>query len=238
LIFVFRSVDGVKFELLNDQPVVLTPYYIDSTLPADNRIDNVYYRLLLIHEGQEYDSNIIGFFDKLTRYEYGMVHAMIQRKFLHMRTGNGLEVLFYVPLTTGTPCDYYDPETQQVTGVDCPDKYAGNPEMDCFGQKFRGGYTKPVNTWMKVLDSGPIMIIDSEAGLGQVDEYTVQAHMLAFPRPKKDDLIIHPPTDNRYAVGEVVKPYMFKGIVPIAYDVKLHLLRRDDPRYRVPIPKP
>lgn len=235
MVFVFRSTDGVRFDLLNEQPLIRAAYYIDETMPADNRIDMIYYRLLLVHTTGEYDSPIIGFFDKINRYEYGLVHSIIQKEFLKMRSGQGLEILYYCPLTAGTPCEFVDIESQQVTGAECEDG-SGDPTQDCYGQKFKGGFAAPVKTWMKIQESGPIVIIDSEVGLGQVDEYTAQARMLAFPRPKRDDLIIHVPTDNRYAIGEVVKPYMFKGIVPVAYEVKLHLLRRDDPRYRVPVP--
>ena len=53
---------------------------------------------------------------------------------------------------------------------------------------------------------------------------------------RRDDLLVHPETDNRYAVGDAVQDYYFAGRVPIAYEVQLDLLNRRDPRYRLPVP--
>ena len=82
---------------------------------------------------------------------------------------------------------------------------------------------------------GPILITDYKEGTGSVDDRQVKARVLAFPLLKREDLIVHPATDNRYGVNDL-EVFYFKGLVPIAINVNMELLSRDDARYRLPVP--
>lgn len=227
---VFRSVHNgaPPWELITED-YILTTQFIDEAFVVDNRMQQVHYRLSAIDsDGNEYDSPIVGMFDRLTRSEYGAIHKIMLQEYKRMRSGNGLRVFHYSPLLEGEPNEAYDPETGQQLIATCPDDGS-------YGLPFKGGYGPPVQTWVELMKVGPEINSDKPDGKGAITQYNLQARMLAFPKPMLNHLIIHPTTDNRYAVGEQVQPYLFKGLVPIAYDVTLQLLSRNDPRYKVPV---
>ena len=147
-----------------------------------------------------------------------------------MKSRNGLQILHYLPLLEGEKNPAYDDLTGQQLIADCP-------EDDSYGLPYKGGYGPPVRTWLELYQIGPEKYSDKTDGKGADTTYDVRARMLAFPKPMTNHLVIHPPTDNRYVVGEIVQPYLFKGLFPVAYDVTLKLLRRNDPRYRVVVPQ-
>ena len=203
----------------------------DDAFVIDNRMQQVHYRLVAVDpEGNQYNSAVVGMYDKLTRGEYGAVHKMLKLEYTRMRAGNGLRVLHFQPLADGTPNPNFDPETGQTLIATCPDD--GN-----YGLPYEGGFGPAVQTWIELMQVGPEVNMDKPDGKGADTTYDVRAKMLAFPKPMTNHLIVHPATDNRYAVGEQVQPYLFKGLVPIAYDVSLRLLRREDPRYKLPVPQ-
>lgn len=214
--------------LLNEAPSV-TRMYEDTVLELT---DNIYYRVLMVHEGQEYDSPVVSAFDKLSRAQYGGVSKIMGMEYARMSTGNGIQVLHYIPLANGELDETVDPLTEQKYGIACPDA------DDNFGTKFKGGYTPPVYTWMEITSYGKDEVKESDNGLDTDDSLIHKARLLAFPTPKPGDLIIHPTTDNRYAVNSPVQGNLFRGVYPVSYDVDIQLLRRTDARYRIEIPNP
>jgi len=233
--FIFKSPDGSGgWELVNSTPVSGTSYEV-----ADFVIQNLstipHFRILLEFEGNSYDSPTVGIFDDMTRREYAAMTQIMRREYLGVSRGNGMRVLHYTPKTKGELCDSSDPDTGQIVGTDCPPV---DPEEECFGQRYKGGFRTPYYTWCRLDETGPTITMDYKEGLGAVDEFMSRARFLAFPHPRKNDLIVNPRTDDRYAVSPIVKPYKFRGLFPIAYDVQLELLPRSDVRYRVPIPDP
>jgi len=229
---VFRSPDGAgDWSLMNEVPITADDFYVDYKFTITNRHMVPHYRLLLIDsEGVEHDSPIRGILDELSRSEYGVLSKIMKMEYLRMGRGNGIQVLHYKVKTRGALSGLYDPETgAQIGDTSCESEPS-------FGQKFEGGYRRPYLTWCEFKDVGPTLVLDKEKGLGAVDQHHVTARFMAFPRLAPGDLIVHPPTDNRYAVGVEVKPYMFKGLMPVAWDAKIQLLQRNDPRYRVPLP--
>ena len=239
-IYVYRSPNGVSdWTLLNEDPVRGLNHFEDAVFVVENRIQLTHYRLVLELNGQEYLSPVIGMLGKLTRNDYAGARLMMSLELQRMRKGNGIQMLLFIPLTTGVPGPgVEDPRTNQQFNVATP-----SPDADCYGQRFVGGFAKPVSTWVELMDIGVLDIKEDARDNDNEDEQTLAARVLAFPRPRRDYMLVHVETDNRYVIGGaegqdsgIVKPYYFKGVVPIAYDVKMQLLMRSDPRYRVPIP--
>lgn len=215
------------------------PWTLLNTVPAkagmyedtDLKLtDNPYYRVLMIKAGQEYDSPVVSAFDKLSKLQYGGVSKMMGLEYKRMSSGNGLQILHYIPLADGELDESVDPLTGQQYGIACPET------DDNFGTKFKGGYGPPMYTWMEITKYGEDEIKEGDNNLDVDDSLKHKARLLAFPVPKPGDLIIHPPTDNRYAVMSPVQGNLFRGVCPISYDVEIQLLRRTDARYRIQVP--
>lgn len=232
--YVYRSKNNGRppWELINEEPATMGMLE-DDNFVVENRLQQVYYRIYMKKDTEEYDSVIFSYFDKLSRRQYGGINKMMRLELKRMSTGNGIQVLHYIPLNKGEPNPNFDEETGQLLGPDCPEDA---PEDDSYGQRYIGGYNSPLYTWLELPVRGADLLSDLDNGMGMDDTHIAQARMLAFPKPQRGHLIIHPSTDNRYVVGEHVKGHYFRGVVPVAYDTRLHLLRRGDPRYRVPVP--
>lgn len=231
--FVYKSKDGTpgSWELLNEAPVRGAMSYEDDLMIAGQKLVSFYYRVLAEFDGKEYDSPIVGTFEKLPVDEYKGAHRLIQLEYMRMSTGrNGVQVLHYKPKTLGTPCPSMDPDTKQLFENNDPNQ---DPALDCYGQRFIGGYNPPVQTWMEFQNVGPMTASDSDNLPAEARD--VKVRMLAFPEPGPEDLIIHPATDNRYLVDNITQGFYFRGLTAIAYETSLKLLHRKDPRYRVPV---
>jgi len=117
--FIYRSNTGVApWVLLNPEGTV-GDEYIDTTLKPDNRTDITHYRILLEHTDGEFDSPVVGIYDKLTRREYAGARRIQTLEFKRMQVSDGLPMFLYKPLRRGTPCPHADAETGQLTAEDC-----------------------------------------------------------------------------------------------------------------------
>jgi hypothetical protein len=232
-VYVYRSPDGVAgWKLLNEHnPVIDHNEYEDTTFVVNNISKVAHYRLLLKIDGNYYDSQIVGLFETLRPKQYAEVRKIMNLEYHRMRNiNNGVKVLLYKPKVSGIPCPSLDKDSDQLF-MQCPD-----PEKDCYGTKFIGGYSRPMETWMEFMNIGPNIIHHREDGLRQYDVGTIEARALAYPAPHQNDLIVHVPTDNRYFIDMAVKPFSYRGLIPTAYGVRLKLAERNHPCYRVPIP--
>jgi hypothetical protein len=229
--YVFKSYNkGVApWKLVNEEPVYANLLQ-DKNLFVDG---DPYYRVLMVWQGQEFDSPVVGTFDKLSKAQYGGVSRMMQLEYLRMSTGNGIQVLHYIPLIDGEYVDTVDPQTQQMYGIPCRDDDTEN-----LGEMFKGGFASPVYTWIEIARFGDDERYEDDAGLGVSNKLIHAGRLLAFPRPKPNHLIVHPPTDNRYVVTSKIAGNFFRGVFPISYDVGLQLLRKTDPRYKIKLPSP
>jgi hypothetical protein len=215
------------------------PWILCNEVPAKNGMyeDNdlyvsfdPYYRVLLVQGKEEYDSPIIGTFDKLSKAQYGALSKIMKLEHLRMSSGNGIQILHYIPLIAGEFNPNVDPLTQQQYGVPCPE------DTENFGGKYVGNYGPPIYTWMEITKYGDDTREESSNGLDANIHMEHLARMLAFPKPEPGHLIIHPETDNRYAVASPVQGDFFRGVFPTSYNLKIQLLRKTDPRYRLEIP--
>lgn len=230
---VFRSPDGAGgWEICNTAPInALT--YIDTNFRFQSRTRVPHYRVLaVLPDTSTVESPAIGLFDTLRKSEYGFVAAAMKREYLHARLG-GFSVFHYQAKTKGTLAGNTDPDTGQAVEI-CPDTI--DPAEDSFGREYEGGFRDPFYTVILPQVVGPIVRVDKKDGIGVLDQNKLYVRMMAFPRPQTRDLIVHAPTDDRWLVTDVVKPFSFRGIYPVAYDVQLELLERDAPEYRVPLP--
>lgn len=230
-VFVLRSVSNgaPPWKGLSQSPAVGQSFEDDAFI-VENRTQQVFYRLVGVDsEGKQHFSPVVGLYDKLTKREYGAVHKIISSEYRRMRGGNGLPMLHYVPLAEGEPNPAYDPETGQAFIATCPNDGS-------YGLPYIGGYGPPLQTWVELMQLAPEPYAESPAGMGADTTQAIRARMLAYPKPVPGHLLVHTVTDNRYAVSDNTQPYLFKGLVPVAYDVELRLLNRNDPRYGVPVP--
>ena len=234
VVYVFRSTDGVgSWKLITEEPVLGSGMALDADFTLNDLAHIPYYRAVAVIAGKEYDSPIISAFESLTRSQFAAVRRIMQLEVLRMRPpqGNGLTVWHYVPLTSGDPNPAYDHVTWQQRGVECPD--AADPS---YGLPFKGGYAPPCMSFIEV-GQRRTTEQDRPDGTGTAQSVElITARMLAFPSPARGHLLVHPANDDRWVVESVVEPYMFRGIAVIAHQVSLHLLRRSDPRYQLPVP--
>jgi len=163
----------------------------------------------------------------VTKREYGIVRGIIHREFTEMRVTNGYPVWHCIPRDHGERSETYDEATGDV------DKECG--EGESYGMPFKGGYYPPVLTWMRVMDVAQGVTHDS-GSLSPVDTDKLKVRMMAFPRPRLGHMIVDPATDRRYLVGETVRPYMLRGVIPIAFETTLDFLNQRDARYRFETP--
>jgi hypothetical protein len=228
--FIFKSYNkGVAPWTLANELAVKGNIFQDDNLFVDG---DPYYRILMLWQGQEFDSPIVGTFDKLSKLQYGGLSKMMQLEYRRMSSGNGIQVLHYIPLIDGNLVAGVDEDTLQISAIPCPDD-EGN-----VGELYDGGYGNPMYTWIEIAQFGPDERTEVDNGAGNSAKLVHQGRMLAFPRPKVNHLIVHPPTDNRYVVTSKVNGNFFRGVFPISYDVGLQLLNKSDPRYKIPVPSP
>jgi hypothetical protein len=236
LVYVAFSYEGVKGSWVPRNPN--TPVassigmYADPDLVMNAGTLDGFYRLMLItNSGTEYLSEPIQILGDLTPAEYGQVRAMIHQEYTQMRVTNGWPIWHCIPRTHGEPAASADPDTGETPGIECE----ADPSEMGFGLPFKGGYYPPVLTWMRVLkhEEG-LQDDDEEFSPSEIDKTAVR--MMAFPRPRRNHLIVDPTTDRRYLVTDEVKPYRHRGVISIAYECTLEFLQQHDPRYKFPVP--
>jgi hypothetical protein len=231
-VHVYRSDDNgfTWTRLTQDGPVTDRDFYIDTALPKQPGDVTHLYRLVLMWTapGPDYrDTEPVSSYGRLRRHEYGVVRGMIRREFIRMRR-NGVPAWHTTPLQSGEPCGGYDEETRQFTEPPCEDD-------DCYGQPYKGGFASPMLTWVEFKRT-PVIHQTEYTETGRMDARSGNARMFAWPRPRTGDLVVVAATDERYAVGPRVQGFLFKALVPVAWDVDLVLLDRKDPRQRFKVP--
>lgn len=242
-VYIFRSLNGSSgWELLNPEaPVPMaTGSFADTTLKSEfDRI--VYYRGLLDPDGGAPSTWLAGPpvapFEHLHPRQRRGANLVMRREYRRMSglKTDGMRAFHLIPLDDGDSVPYYDGETGQLLGIDCPD--AGT-DGDGFGQPFVGGYHPPLATWVRVIEAG--MINEKKEGpeaMRADKESDMRFRFLAHPRPRENHLIVLPSSDRRYAIDDPVTPYYFPGTtIPVAWEALGKLLDPSDPRCRIEMP--
>lgn len=237
--FVYKSASGVRpWILLNpNDPVRNHTAYEDDGFSEQSVLVNTYYRLALRVGDVIYDSPIISTFDKLSRLQYQYVRKSMIAELRTMMGGlkpnkgrapNALRMWHFIPLEFGVQSKEIDAQSSQRTAV----IHGGEGG---YGQLFKGGYSKPSWTYVRMKKITQKRT-DRADGLGVDEDSKASARMLGFPVPQRGHVLVHPATDNRWAVEEDVTPYLMFGVAPVAFDVSLSLISRGDERYDIPVP--
>lgn len=233
-VYVYRSPTGIPvsndWEMLNENsPVEGVTVFHDGTFYDKHDFRKWYYRLLWVKNSQEYDSPIIGMFSEgLNKTEYGMLYTMRRREYLRMRKGNGVRAFHCVPTTTGKKAPTYDP----IMGKNLVHCAEGDALSSNFDQAFRTCF----QTWIEVTKIGSQNLEQQSDGSGFKEKQQFELRLLAFPQPEVGHIIILPKSDQRFIVDGSVQPYMFKGYLPVAWDVQVSLLSKSDPRHKLVVP--
>lgn len=230
--YVYRSATGVDksddWEILNeDTPVQNASFYTDTTFYDKHDFRKWYYRILCVKGANEYDSPIIGmYFEALNKTEYGLLYTMRRREYLRMRQGNGVRVFHCIPTTYGDKAPAYDPVTEKnMAACSINSKYE-DPFKTCF------------QTWSEVANAGPQVLDQLPDGGGFNESQKFSLRLLAFPEPEVGHIIVFPDSDRRFILDGNIQPYLFKGFLPVAYDVEASFLSKSDPRYAFEMPTP
>jgi hypothetical protein len=229
-VYVYRSPTGVEkssdWILLNpDNPVTGITFFEDT----DFVNFSFFYRLLLEHGDQEYDSAIIGTFsEQLTRNQYGLLYQLRHSEYLRMRY-NGVPVLHCIPPTEGDLSSAFDPYTGSLAGTYCVDP-------DAFGTWFANGFKTIVQTRCEIVGIAPINRIESENGASKKDSTQMQFRLLGFPKPGIGHMLVLPYTDRRFVISGNIQSYELRGFLPVAYDVVVDELPFNDPRMKLQLP--
>jgi hypothetical protein len=107
---------------------------------------------------------------------------------------------------------------------------------DRFGQLYKGGYDKPIYTYMLGLKQRQDITIAVQTGEGEVDKYAYAIRMLASPRIAHDDIIVDTTSDTRYAV-KTVDRHQFKGVHDAVQMIMAVALDRSSVVYNLKIPE-
>lgn len=235
-VYLAFSIDGVKGSWVQVEGAVAASSVgqIDDpglTMTAGHQIG--YYRLLLRNVAGDFKSNGVPIFGDLTSREYAIARGIIRREFTQMRATNGYPVWHCIPRDFGEPAGNVDPDIGVRAGIECG---VTDPEEAAYGLPFKGGFFPPILTWMQPFSLDRFTIRDAQ------DETTPEvtddtgARLLAFPRPIRGHMIVDPSTDRRYLVKDEIKPFFFRGIIPVAYEVALEFLPQGNARYKFPMP--
>lgn len=236
VVYVAFSPTGAKpWQLLNGEAPVASGdgAYLDTDLHMNSGAALGFYRLMLTNVAGDHFSEPVGIFGDLSPREYGMVRAIMHREFLEMRATNGYPVWHCIPKTSGQPATNYDPDTGETVGLECPGTLEENAS---YGLPFLGGFNPPILTWVRAMAIDRGTLKDTESEMSPRETATTAIRMLAFPRPSRGHMIVDPATDRRYLIGDEIKPFLLRGVMPIAYEASMEFLSQGDPRYRFPVP--
>lgn len=233
-VYVYRSPTGLEtsddWELLNENdPVSGDTFFVDDAFYDQHVIRKWHYRLLGEVGNTSYDSPIIGmFFEGLNKTEYGTLYTMRRREYLRMRSGNGVKVFHCIPATNGAKAATYDPYLGKNL-IQCGDD-------DALGSNFSQAYRAVFQTWAELENISPYKLdqLPDGGGFQEVQKFNIR--LLAFPQPEPGHVIVLPASDSRYIIDGSIKPFLFKGFLPVAWEAEASWLAKSDPRYKLDIP--
>lgn len=242
-VYFYRSIEGTgTWELLNpNAPANGTQgNFIDGDLDPGGMHTRVFYRGLVDPAGGGPETWLKGppvtALDFVHPRQLRSIHAIVNREFRAMAgpKGDGVPVFHLIPRTDGNPVSWYDPETGQLQGMDCPDSAE---DTRGYGQIYQGGFYAPFQTWVTILAAGPHLKRSNPDMTKDEEKADVRLRFLAFPRPDRGHMIVLPGSDMRYLVGDAVEPFFFPGTtVPIAWEAGAQRMEKDDPRHSLVMP--
>jgi len=234
-VYVYYSDSGVKgsWELRTPTPITGLMFFLDDKFVIRSLSITGYYRLLLVApDGTKYPSKRLPIADYTTREEYGTANKIIQNEWKVARAAGGIPMFHCVAKTSGPYADNIDPSTGVEIGAECPDD-----DDPSYGQLYKGGYYPPFLTWVRLLRVDIDNTKDNNIRLGSTSIGEATMRLLSFPRPAPGHMFVDPRTDNRWVIKQDgIRPFLIRGFLPVAYEVDVLLLQRNDPRYKFEMP--
>lgn len=223
---------GASFDLLNvdKQPLYDVEEFLDPDIPTDTKLTDLYYRLTFESDAGEFtDGPPVAALGDMNTKQLSAAARIIAAEYERLSRGEGIRMLHFCPKTSGELNPFYSPDTMTIRGQECK-----SAQEQSFGMRFLGGYAAPMPTWVYM---GGQKLEEQQApdSSAITERRIVPVRMLCYPRPRLNHLLINPITDERWGVSGEVVPYLFRGVVAIAYETTLHLLDRRDTRYRLDV---
>jgi hypothetical protein len=219
LVYRAEQPDGDYLLLNADAEPLMGSSFTDTTLPLGSLITRVTYRLDVINaDGDITEGGEYGLFEHLTPKDF-----IIARRMMYAE-GRRLMKCGTDALLLNIWRDGYRREYDPITNVYVGDKSAATPR---FGD--------PLATKLQLLVRSQVQKTNDD-GSGTREEVTIQGRLPGYPHPSYGSMIVLPHSDDRYVIGEEVKPFEWKGIVPVGYEVTLSRISRNDQRYQIQVP--
>lgn len=220
-----KSPDGLTdWEEIGDVAQTETSFE-DTNLLQAGYIHENYYRLQVHDLESAFEpTSPVGTFGTLSRRDFAFAKAMMDKEYKILKSFNPVQ---WRRLKVWAPTcpDCTDPDTGQSTDT--------SQCTTCWSTKKEGGYAAPVNTYMRIMTTGPKVQTDEPSGAGTYTPTLLKARMLAYPPLSKNDLLITPGSDERYLVERLDVSY-YAGKAPTIAVVDLRQLSQGDIRFRLP----
>jgi hypothetical protein len=236
-VYVMRSPNGMPgtWTALNELPLPYNGVLID-TPPQDAGFADFHYRLVVTHEGRDYACPSFLAYDMLTRQEYADVRRMLSTQLQRWVLREGMRMWHYViaPGHAGVVNTNLDPETFQQAGPAC----AAEAQVTHVSAPF--GYLPPVLTIVKFTAGTSEQDAPDPEGLGRARSKATRLFTTPYPKPGANHVLVHPHSGERWAIGETVKAYRYRGLATLRYEVSAEALLPYDERHKLippPIPR-
>jgi hypothetical protein len=242
-IYIYRSADGVEYsdswELLNENnPVQYLDFFVDDNFKDKTSSRNYFYRLVALNNNTYYDSPVIGMFNEgLNKKEYGVLRYMRKQEYLRMRARNGVRILHCIPAVNGEYAEGTDSILKARVAPPCKEGDKEDPEMQQGVGLYKKEFSAIVQTWAELVSIGELGAVPREDAPGNRIAQQYAFRMLGFPTPNIGDMIVLPHTDKRFSITNNIRPFLFKGYLPVAYDVVAEEIDRNESRYKIPMPQ-
>lgn len=201
-------------------------YDINPRLPQHGR--SVFYQVRLTDAtGETWGSQVAAYTQAWSRRDWRIARAVTHDAWRAIRKRTGTRGWLAKRRKWGTPCpDCVDPITRQVDDPNCG---------SCYGTAFVEGYHTPVTYWAQVEQSAKQSALTSADG--HVKQNQVALTALAYPPAEPGDIWIMQGTDQRFRVGDQVRPSAIHRGVPLILQFQVTELPTSDAVYAIPLPE-
>jgi hypothetical protein len=186
------------------------------------------YRVVMDDNGSEYNSMAVGIYGDMTNAERRMAAEIARRKYVQMQKRTGSPGYLLRKKETGTACPCADPDLGTVATGFC---------SVCYGTGFVGGYYDPYPFYVEMLEtSGGTRKEDGQSGVDL--QLVKKGRVVNYPEFLPDDMWVDTSTNERYSIGDVLKPEIWLRRMNIVLQLELKLIPATGPEYSVPITAP
>lgn len=153
------------------------------------------------------------------------VRGMVMAEITRLKRGAGVPCWLLAPLKNPTTRSVYEQLTGLRAAVGCKNDDANLANY----------FTHPFQTWVQLKQQVNRME-RTQDGEGIEEEVKLTARLPGYPVPRSYYLLVLPDSDRRFLLDTVQQAFLYRGVVPVCYDVSLIELNRTDPHYRLVMP--